>query len=80
MTKVGAFDAKTHLPNLLARVTAGESIIITRHGKEVAHLVPPPGKAARADTVAAVARWKSARKDVKLGRLTVRELIDAGRR
>ena len=39
-TTVGAFAAKTHLGGLLARVEAGESITITRHGRPVARLVP----------------------------------------
>jgi len=37
---VGSFDAKTHLPALLERVSKGESIQITRHGVPVAVLVP----------------------------------------
>lgn len=80
MTRIGAFDAKTHLSKLLARVIAGESIVITRHGEEVAHLVPPPQKAGRMDLRAAVAKWKHTRKGVRLRGLKIRELIDAGRR
>ena len=37
---VGSYEAKTHLPQLLDRVEHGESIVITRHGKPVARLVP----------------------------------------
>ncbi|MHB1165816.1 MAG: type II toxin-antitoxin system Phd/YefM family antitoxin [Candidatus Nanopelagicales bacterium] len=37
---VGAFEAKTHLSELLARVEAGESVTITKHGRPVARLVP----------------------------------------
>ncbi|HMO04493.1 MAG TPA: type II toxin-antitoxin system prevent-host-death family antitoxin [Kiritimatiellia bacterium] len=43
MTKhqtVGAFDAKTHLSQLLDRVEQGETIEITRHGHPIAKLVP----------------------------------------
>ena len=40
MESVGAFDAKTHLADLLDRVEGGESITITRRGKAVARLVP----------------------------------------
>ncbi|MGH9914009.1 MAG: type II toxin-antitoxin system Phd/YefM family antitoxin, partial [Pyrinomonadaceae bacterium] len=32
MKTVGAFEAKTHLSNLLDRVSKGEIITITRHG------------------------------------------------
>lgn len=38
VTRVGAFEAKTHLSQLLDRVAAGEKIIITRRGKDVATL------------------------------------------
>ena len=37
---VGAFHAKTHLPELLRRVGGGEEIVITKHGKALARLVP----------------------------------------
>lgn len=36
---VGAFEAKTKLSKLLDKVEAGEEVIITRRGKEVARLV-----------------------------------------
>jgi prevent-host-death family protein len=41
MTKsVGVHEAKTNLSRLLERVSAGEEIVITRRGEEVARLVP----------------------------------------
>ena len=40
MDSIGAYEAKTHLPRLLDRVARGDSLIITRHGKPVARLVP----------------------------------------
>ena len=40
MREVGAFEAKTHLSELLAAVERGESITITRRGKPVAVLNP----------------------------------------
>ncbi|GHC53526.1 type II toxin-antitoxin system Phd/YefM family antitoxin [Neogemmobacter tilapiae] len=40
MREVGAFEAKTHLSELLAAVEAGEEVLITRRGKPVARLVP----------------------------------------
>jgi prevent-host-death family protein len=42
MREIQASDAKTHLPALLDDVEAGETIVITRHGKPVARLVPEP--------------------------------------
>lgn len=40
MTSVGVYEAKSHFSELLARVQAGETIEITRHGKAVAELQP----------------------------------------
>lgn len=37
---VGAYEAKTHLAELLDRVQRGEQIVITRHGKPIARLIP----------------------------------------
>ncbi len=41
MTKsVGVHEAKTHLSRLLDDVAAGEEVVITRRGEEVATLAP----------------------------------------
>ena len=53
MERIGVYEAKTHLPKLLARVAQGESLTITRHGKPVARLVPVAGARARAREAAA---------------------------
>ena len=42
MTTVGSYEAKTHLPELIERVTQGEKILITRRGVPVALLTQPP--------------------------------------
>lgn len=39
-TIVGAFEAKTHLSALLDRVEQGEEVVITKHGRPVARLLP----------------------------------------
>jgi prevent-host-death family protein len=41
---VGAFEAKNTLGSLLDRVERGEEIVITRHGRPVARLVPNAGR------------------------------------
>jgi prevent-host-death family protein len=38
--RIGAYEAKTHLPRLLDEVASGESITITKHGVPVAVLTP----------------------------------------
>ncbi|PZS25739.1 MAG: type II toxin-antitoxin system prevent-host-death family antitoxin [Pseudonocardiales bacterium] len=78
MTTVGAYEAKTHLPRLLQQVEAGESIVITRHGRAVARLVPADQRSADPDEV--ITALRVARKGVRRGRTSVRRMIDEGRR
>jgi len=40
MVEVNIHEAKTHLSRLLARVAAGEEVVIARAGKPIARLVP----------------------------------------
>jgi prevent-host-death family protein len=79
MDTVGAYEAKTHLSQLLERVAKGERITITKHGVPVAMLVPPPAKAPP-DVRAAVEELKRFRKGRSLNGLTIREMIEEGRR
>lgn len=37
---IGLFEAKTHLSELVARAEQGEEVVITRHNRPVAKLVP----------------------------------------
>ena len=79
MRSIGAYEAKTHLPRLLDEVAKGERITITKHGHPVAMLVPA-GAFGRPDADAALARIRELRKGIRLGGLSIRELIDEGRR
>lgn len=40
MIEVNVHEAKTHLSRLLARVAAGEEVVLARAGKPIARLVP----------------------------------------
>ena len=51
MHSVGLFDAKTHFSEYVARAEAGEEVIITRHNKPVAKIVPLNAVATRAREV-----------------------------
>ena len=80
MAEVGAYEAKTHLPRLLERVRKGERITITKHGTPIAMLVPvEQTKRQRtvAETIEEIRRFRRGR---RLDGLTIRELIDKGRR
>ena len=76
---VSSYEAKTHLPRLLREVAAGASITITRHGTPVARLVPPAGRPALT-TRDAIAALRELRRGKTLGGISIRELIDEGRR
>jgi len=80
MRQVGAFEAKTHLPELLRRVESGESITITKHGKPVAILVPP--REVPSDVKAAIKAMREFREKhgPELKGTSFRELIEEGRR
>ncbi len=80
MQTVGAYEAKTHLPRLLEAVAQGETITITKHGVPVAMLVPPSA-ATHPDVNAAMDAWLEARQGITLGDgLSIREMIEEGRR
>ena len=79
MRTVGTFDAKTHLSALLEEVERGEEILITKHGKAVARLVPV-GVVNRDRLAGIVARLKAFRRGRRLGDLSAKALIEEGRR
>jgi prevent-host-death family protein len=58
MTRIGAFEAKTHFAQLLQRVERGEEITITRRGKVVARLVPATTQPDRDAALAAFRRLR----------------------
>jgi len=59
MQEIDAFEAKNKLAALLDRVETGEEIVITRHGRAVARLVPDAGGADRTEARAAAQRIRS---------------------
>jgi prevent-host-death family protein len=77
---VGAFEAKTHLAALLDRVAKGEKITITRHGIPAAVLVPVAETEARLSHKDIVEGMRALRKRVKPGVMSVKDMINEGRR
>lgn len=78
MKTVGAFEAKTHLSELLDQVQAGEEITITRHGSPAAVLMPVQ-MAARLSHSEIIAGLRSLRKQIRPDSLSVRDMVRAGR-
>jgi prevent-host-death family protein len=56
MREIGAFEAKNTLGTLLDLVQQGEQVVITRHGKPIARLVPETATRDRSAAKAAVER------------------------
>lgn len=76
---IGLFEAKTHLSELINRVERGEEVVITRHNKAVAKLVPVTRTrqlvAGRQAAIAALLAFEP----IRLPDITLRTLIDVGR-
>jgi prevent-host-death family protein len=74
MREVQASQAKTHLPDLLDQVERGETIVITRHGRPIARLVPESGR--RQDEIDAALRDIADLRKRSRG-MTVQEILAA---
>jgi prevent-host-death family protein len=79
-TTIGAFEAKTHLSALLDRVAKGEKITITRHGIPAAVLMPITQTETKLSHSEIVEGMRALRKRVKPGKMSVREMVNEGRR
>lgn len=79
MSSVGAYEAKTHLPQLLERVAQGEKITITKHGVPVA-ILQPAAPSKREPVSECIDQLKRFRKQHRLDGLSIRALIEEGRR
>ena len=84
---VTALEAKTRFGKLLDRVSRGEEIIVTRHDKPVARIVPAGGASRRKvrDAVAGLRDLREAiatrrRGKPKLTSAQIKSLIEKGRR
>lgn len=80
MHKVEAVEADEILGALLDRVEKGEEVVITRHGRRVARLVPDAVGFDRAKARRAAADIIEMSRGKTLGGLKIKDLIDEGRR
>ncbi|UFP95682.1 type II toxin-antitoxin system Phd/YefM family antitoxin [Gloeobacter morelensis] len=67
MREIGAFEAKNKLGTLLDWVENGEEVVITRHGKAVARLIPNSVGPDRTKAVAAARRIRERAAALKAG-------------
>jgi prevent-host-death family protein len=74
MREIQASEAKTHLPRLLDEVERGETLIITRHGRAIARIVPELDRQ-QAQIDEAMEAIRALRR--RTGRISVDELLSA---
>ena len=74
MREIQASEAKIHLPRLLSDVERGETLIITRHGRPIARIVPESDRRQQ-EIDKALAAIRDLRK--RTGRIAVTELLSA---
>lgn len=78
MGTIGAYEAKTHLPKLLERVAKGERITITKHGVPVA-VLEPADATRTADSRTVIAQLRDFRKKHRLGKNSLKRMVEEGR-
>jgi len=80
MREIQASEAKTHLPRLLDDVEGGETIVITRHGRPVAHLTPaaPRDRERVRSALAGIVELRARTKSMSIAEIL--EARDEGRR
>lgn len=77
--QIGAYEAKTRLPELLRQVKAGRRFTITNRGEAIADLVPSAFAQTR-NHQAVIERFQAfLRANPVRGHVNVRELIEEGR-
>jgi prevent-host-death family protein len=77
-TKIGSYEAKSKLPELLRQVKTGKSFTITNRGEAIADLVPSSGTKVK-DKVAAAEKLKSFMQADPVRGVNIKKLIEAGR-
>lgn len=78
MKQIGVHAARTQLSRLLDEVERGETITITRHGHPIARVVPVRGQ--QRSVKEAIAPVEAFRQGHTLGDITIKELVEEGRR
>jgi len=74
MREIQASEAKAHLPQLLDDVERGETLVITRHGRPIARIVPEAHRR-REEIDRAIEGMRAIR--ARTGRVAVEELLAA---
>lgn len=78
MRKIGTYQLKTHLAEVLDAVEHGQTVIVTRHGKSIARILPDTTEQRDRVDKAVEALRNFPRTRLPKG-VTIRDLIEEGR-
>lgn len=81
MERIGIYDARSRLSELVGRAESGEEVVLTRRGRAVARLVRAEGVArskARSEAVKRIQRLRK-RMNLRISRGEVRRAVAKGR-
>jgi prevent-host-death family protein len=77
--EIGAYEAKTKLPELLRQVQAGKRFTITNRGNAIADLSPSEGQTVK-DPAAAIDQFLAFKKSSPVrAKVNIKTLIEEGR-
>ncbi len=81
MTTIGIYEGKTHFSEFVERAARGEEFLITKNGKVMALITQPRmhGKTDTASVVREMLAYRD-RQNRTTGDMTIKEMIEAGRR
>jgi len=78
MDRIGIYDAKAKLSQLVEEVKAGGEVVITRRGKPVARLVAPEAPR-KSSPARAAKRIRALCERLNIRSVKIRDLIEQGR-
>lgn len=79
MRQIGSYELKTQLSEVLDAVEHGQPVVVTRHGKPIARIIPPEA-AERAEASQAVKAIMAFPRTPLPEGVTIKSLIEEGRR
>lgn len=82
MKQIGAFEARTHFSEILTYVANGEKFVITKHGTQIAMIIPFEPQNKGVDPIAdAIRTIQKLSKGIKLGKdVSIRQMREEGRK
>ena len=81
MERIGIYDARSRLSELVGRVEAGEEVVLTRRGRPVVRMVRAADETRNKARAAAVTRIRALRRrlNLRITRAEARRAISRGR-